>query len=102
MRKENTIKKQQLLKQPVKIRYKLLKNNNKSLYLDTYINGKRQYEFLHLYLIPEIDENCRLINQQVLKRAYTIQAERILSIYGLASTKTSRLPDPHRLHGSVG
>ena len=65
MRKENTIKKQQLLKQPVKIRYKLLKNNNKSLYLDTYINGKRQYEFLHLYLIPEIDENCRLINQPV-------------------------------------
>lgn len=102
MRKENTIKKQQLLKQPVKIRYKLLKNNNKSLYLDTYINGKRQYEFLHLYLIPEIDENCRLINQQVLKRAYTIQAERILSIYGSASTKTSRQPQlPIKLYDFI-
>ena len=56
-------KKQEVkLKEPVRIRFKQLANGNQSIYLDyytgdvirkeNYVGGKRQYEFLKLYLIP--------------------------------------------------
>ena len=51
------------LKAPVQIRFKQLANGNQSIYLDyytgdvirkeNYVGGKRKYEFLKLYLIPE-------------------------------------------------
>ncbi len=41
------------IKEPVRIRRKTLANGNISLYLAIYINGRREYEFLKLYLIPE-------------------------------------------------
>ena len=41
------------IKEPIRIRRKKLTNGNVSLYLDIYLNGKREYEFLKLYLIPE-------------------------------------------------
>ena len=47
------IKRQQKLKEPIKLRVKNLKNGNQSLYLDIYWQGKRTYQFLHLYLVPE-------------------------------------------------
>ena len=54
-------KKQEVkLKEPVRIRFKQLANGNQSIYLDyytgdvirkeNYVGGKRQYEFLKLYL----------------------------------------------------
>lgn len=46
-------------KEPIRLRMKNLKNGNKSLYLDTYRDGKRSYEFLKLYLVPETDKNTR-------------------------------------------
>ena len=36
----------------ITLRQKDLENDNKSLYLDIYENGKRKFEFLSLYLIP--------------------------------------------------
>lgn len=47
-------------KEPVRIRFKKLANNNLSIYLDTYINGTRTYEFLHLYLIPEVTQDAHI------------------------------------------
>lgn len=44
-------KKTTIQKEPVKIREKKLANGNVSLYLDIYRNGKRQKEYLKLYLI---------------------------------------------------
>ena len=51
------------LKEPVRIRFKQLSNGNQSIYLEyytgdvirkeNYVGGKRKYEFLKLYLIPE-------------------------------------------------
>ena len=41
------------IKEPIKLRVKHLANGNKSIYLDMYMNGKRKYEFLKLYIIPE-------------------------------------------------
>ena len=51
-------------KEPVRIRFKELQNGNKSIYLDIYRNGKRTYEFLKLYLVPEIDPASRAMNQR--------------------------------------
>lgn len=46
-------------KEPIKLRAKSLSNGNKSLYLDIYKDGKRTYEFLKLYIIPEVDETAK-------------------------------------------
>lgn len=44
------------IKEPIKLRVKHLANGNKSIYLDMYMNGKRKYEFLKLYIIPEYNK----------------------------------------------
>lgn len=48
---------------------KELANGNKSLYLDIYRNGKRTYEYLQMYLIPETDNNARVRNQTTMAAA---------------------------------
>ena len=53
------VKKPAKVKEPIRLRMKELANGNKSLYLDIYRNGKRTYEYLKLYLIPETDHNAR-------------------------------------------
>lgn len=65
-------------KEPIRLRMKNLKNGNKSLYLDTYRDGKRSYEFLKLYLVPETDKNTRRQNHATLTAAYKIKADRII------------------------
>lgn len=52
------IKRHLKLKEVIKLRYRKLSNGNLSLYLDSYSQGKRAYQFLHLYIITEIDEKC--------------------------------------------
>jgi integrase len=68
------------IKEPIRLRQKQLKNGNVSLYLDLYINGKREYEFLKLYLIPEITKRDKGYNQQILQLANSIKAKRIIDI----------------------
>ncbi|MDE6632910.1 MAG: site-specific integrase, partial [Muribaculaceae bacterium] len=67
-------------KEPVRLRFKALSNGNKSLYLDFYQNGKRKYEFLKLYLIPEISPLDRIANINTLKVANEIKAKRLFNI----------------------
>ena len=62
----------------VTLRIKEIENENKSLYLDIYENGKRKFEFLSLYLYPEIDAATRARNEETLRIAHEIRAERIL------------------------
>ena len=47
-------------------RMKDLSDGSKSLYLDIYRNGKRTYEYLKMYLIPETDENARRRNKATM------------------------------------
>lgn len=49
-------RKKTIEKEPVTIRFKELANGNQSIYLDIYQDGKRKYEFLKLYLVPEKEE----------------------------------------------
>lgn len=69
------------IKEPVRIREKKLKNGNVSLYLDIYRkDGKREYEFLKLYLIPEKSRDDRERNKQTLQLANSIKSRRIVEI----------------------
>ena len=67
-------------KEPIKIRFKKLSNGNQSIYLDQYKDGKRTYEFLKLYIIPEVDEAARAQNNNTLQAANAIKAKRIIEL----------------------
>ena len=52
------------VKEPIKLRIKKLANGNQSLYLDFYYEGKREYDFLKLYLIPETSSANKEANKE--------------------------------------
>lgn len=65
----------------IELRNRKLPSGNKSLYLEFYVKGgKRTYESLNLFLIPEKDDNDRRVNENTLSHALKIKAERILGI----------------------
>ena len=78
------------LKEPVRIRFKQLSNGNQSIYLDyytgdvirkeNYVGGKRKYEFLKLYLIPERTREDKAKNEATLALAKAIQSKRIVEV----------------------
>ena len=75
-------KKQVKFKEPVRIRTKPLSNGNRSIFLDVYWKGVRKYEYLKLYLVPELDAACRDRNNETMAVAERIKAERIMSLNG--------------------
>ncbi len=83
-------KKQVKAKEPIRLRTKALSNGNQSLYLDYYQNGKREYEFLKLYLIPETTTQAKAANANTLRTANAIKAQRLIDITnGKAGIKTA-------------
>ena len=73
-------KKTSKAKEPVRIRYRDLANGNKSIYLDIYQKGKRVYEFLKLYLVPETSTEAKIQNENTLIAANAIKSQRILEL----------------------
>lgn len=67
-------------KEPIRLRKRVLKTGNTSLYFDIYLNGKRSYEFLGLYLIPEKTRADREKNRETIKLADAIRAQRIIDL----------------------
>lgn len=63
---------------PIRLRAKLLNNGEKSLYLDIYAQGKRKYEFLKLYLLPETNRINKEKNRSTMILAESILAKRIV------------------------
>ena len=41
-------------KEPIRLRQRKMPTGNVSLYLDIYLNGRRTYEYLKMYLVPEL------------------------------------------------
>lgn len=73
-------KNQVTLKEPVRIRFKELSNGTQSIYLDVYKDGKRSYEFLKLYLLPELTPRIKEQNAATLAAANTIKSKRIIEL----------------------
>ena len=88
-------KKQAKAKEPITIRFKKLANGNQSIYLDCYVDGKRTYEFLKLYLVPETDAEAKVKNRNTLQAATAIKSQRIMDIAngkaGLQKASRSKL-----------
>ena len=66
-------------KEPIRLRVKKL-SHSLSLYLDLYKDGKREYEFLKLYLNEETDLGVKEQNRQNLEIAFTILHDRITEL----------------------
>lgn len=73
-------KKEIKVKEPVRIREKVLDGGTISLYLDMYHKGNRKKEGLKLYIIPETSPAAKLQNKNTRKLAEQIKAQRILDI----------------------
>ena len=87
-------KKQPKAKEPIKVRLKELSNGNKSIYLDYYRNGKREYDFLKFYLVPETSPADKEANAETLRLANSIKAQKIVELQNAAhgfSVKSGRL-----------
>lgn len=65
-------------KDAVRLRTKKLSNGNESIYLDVYVDGKRKYEFLKLYLYPGKENKTK--NKDTLKLASVLKAQRLVDI----------------------
>ena len=74
------VKKPAKVKEPIRLRMKELAIGNKSLYLDIYRDGKRTYEYLKMYLIPETDHNARRQKQATMAAANAIKSKRIIQL----------------------
>lgn len=75
-------------KEPVRIRFKELANGNRSVYLSINHNGRRSYDYLKMYLVPETDANARMQNKMTMQAVYAIKAQRIMDIVnGAAAIK---------------
>lgn len=67
-------------KEPIRLRKRTTSAGNITLYLDIYLNGKRSYEYLKLYLIPENSRKDKEKNRQTLQLAEAIKAKRIVEL----------------------
>ena len=83
-------------KEPVRLRERILKDGSISLYLDIYRDGKREYEFLKLYLVKATTPVEKEQNRQTLATAQAIKAKRQIEIqngeYGF--TKQFKIDTP--------
>jgi integrase len=73
------------VKEPIKIRFKELSNGTKSIYLDCYIDGKREYRFLKLYINPQNDTATQTANAENLRLANAIKADLTVELQNKAN-----------------
>lgn len=64
----------------VTLRKKICSKGRKSYYLDIYKDGKRSYEFLSLYLLPETSRAAKIQNENTERAAIAIRNQRELEI----------------------
>lgn len=76
-------------KEPIRLRQRRTPSGLTSLYLDIYMNGRRSYEYLKLYLVPERTRADKEKNRETLKLADAIRAKRVVEFrngqYGFQS-----------------
>lgn len=67
-------------KEPIRLRRRKMPSGLTSLYLDIYLNGKRSYEYLKLYLVQEKSRADREKNRSTLQLAEDIRAKRMVEL----------------------
>lgn len=67
-------------KEPIRLRRRTTSSGKISLYLDIYVNGKRSYEYLKLYLVPERSREDKERNKQTLCLAEAIRSKRVVEL----------------------
>ena len=80
-------------KEIIRLRHKKLRNGQTSLYLDFYFKGVRQYDFLRLYLVPEQTKADKLKNEETLRLANAIKAQRTVEFFNDLHGFTTRKAD---------
>lgn len=79
-------------KEPIRLRTKHLASGCESLYFDIYTGGRRSYEFLKMYLVPERTPADKVQNAETLRTANAIRARRIIElqndVYGFTNSKS--------------
>lgn len=55
------------MKESIQLRKRKMPTGTVSLYLDIYRNGRREYEYLKLYLVPEVTKEDKKKNADTLK-----------------------------------
>lgn len=65
-------------KEAVKLRRKKLANGCESLYLDIYVEGRRKYEYLKLYLLPGRENKTK--NKETWALAKAVKAKKLVDI----------------------
>ncbi len=89
-------------KDAVRLRRRTISGGRQSLYLDIYINGRRDYEFLKLYIVPERTREDRRKNEETMRLAEAIRGKKLVDIqnsrYGFESAYKldTRLLDYYR------
>ena len=73
-------------KSTIKIRFKAMKNGYQSIYLDCYHDGRRSYEYLKLYLVPETDDKAVRQNAAAMRKAEATLKERLRELKKLPSS----------------
>ena len=90
--------KKKLTDDSVKVRYRTLADGRKSVYLDCCEGGKRTYDFLKLYLLPETDRDAVRKNKATMKEVETLQRERTLRLMGIG---TESIADTISVNGNM-
>lgn len=65
---------------PIKIRFKELKNGNRSIYLDYSLAGKRVNEYLKMYLLPGRSPEVKRLNEHTLRAVSNVKAQRLTNL----------------------
>lgn len=77
-------------KEPIRLRKRKMPSGLTSLYLDIYLKGKRSYEYLRLYLVPEKSRADKEKNRTTMQLAEDIRAKRMVELrngeYGFKTT----------------
>lgn len=67
-------------KEPIRLRQRKMPSGRTTLYLDIYLNGKRSYETLKLYLVPEETRKDKEKNKETMRMAEAIRAKRVVEL----------------------
>lgn len=68
-------------KEPIRLRQRKTQTGLVSLYLDIYQDGKRSYEYLKLYLVPEKTRADKEKNRETMRLAETIKSKRLVELH---------------------